>query len=210
MPSFFNPPRASASPFDELPAPLGARSRSASETLALRRIWDFETSLFERAWLWRLCAQGELECALSWLSRDEALFDIFGLCPSNAPGRVWDRLARASGLRRVDGGSSGPADERCQRLARAAGAHQLFPPERRERLRRALWRQAQQDFAGGPAALPPGAGACLPWPPPPERLALWLASCRSRADEARSEAGLRSALLARAALERAGFAQAPL
>lgn len=210
MPSPFMPPRPSSSEFFDPPAGLLSGAFSPIEARALALIWERETSLFERAWLARLCAQGERESALSWLCRDEALADIFGLCPSNAPGRVWDRLARASGLRQVQGGRADRADERCQRLARAAGAHHLFPPERRERLRRALWRQAREDLAAAGPLAPPGCERLLPWPPPADRLEIWFGACRARADQTRSGPELERALLAREALDRAGFGSGAL
>lgn len=196
-------PFLSAADFSAPPHGLISAARDLPEASALLLIWGRETSRFERAWLHRLCAQGDRDSALSWLAHDEALSEIFGLCPANAAGRVWDRLARASGLRQVSGGRGRPADERCQRLARAAGAHQLFPPDRRERLRLSLWSQARQDAS--PSGSPALGERFLPWPPPADRLEAWLEACRDRADETRSQSALACSLLAQEALDRAGF-----
>lgn len=159
---------------------------------ALILIWHRETSLAERAWIHQLCIQGDVDCAKSWLFSDCAISDVYGLCPQNAPGRVWDRLARCSGLRQVFDSKGRDIDDRCLSKVKMVGSHLFFPSERRMRLLSALWTQAKEDFKEAQVDFLPSSK--LSWPPPAPLLETWLKACRDRADMAREDLMLLSAI----------------
>lgn len=193
--------------FADPPAGVFDSLRDPVERQAALCLWERETGLAERAWLHRTCALGDIESARSWLFSDEALSGAFGLCPENAPGRVWDRLARASGARRVFNLQNPVGgDERCVARAIAIGAEALFPKARRDRLRVRLWIQALDDLRQAGKAQPNPRD--LAWPAPPKAMEIWLLACGARASESQMGAGLLCSLQAQSHLDRLGLGEA--